>query len=287
MALIVALLVPFAACKKHKKGEILSEGKYEFYGLVDNKEPIVMEIKVDDDGQIKGKYGVGKDDDKIAEKDWKKIRGSVFDKNKVTLFVTDGDNNTIETWNVFAVKDDDEVVLEGTINDSKKNKILNVKLTTDDDGIDSMDVKAPQVAEEDKAAEEPKAEAKEKPEKVEEPKILNDSPYAIAPGKHTFNGKAEGKYPIVVYLTVSGNGSVSGKMAYKSTLSKYGNKESSYMYLSGYLSGNSLTMSCTSTSGSSEDWDIRVSDDGKKYKLNGMAYNYSHGKSFSISVSGK
>lgn len=135
--------------------------------------------------------------------------------------------------------------------------------------------------------EQPKA--KEKPAEKPEPKVkeskplINNSPYPIAPGSHTFSGKAEGKYPIVVYLTVSSNGSVSGKMAYKSTLKKYGNSADHYMYMNGSFSGNTLYLT---VDGGEEEWTVKASDNGSKYKLSGSAYNYKHMKSFSINVSG-
>ena len=130
---------------------------------------------------------------------------------------------------------------------------------------------------------EEKAEAKPEKKEKEAAPLINNSPYPIAPGSHTLSGKAEGKYPIVVYLNVSSSGSVSGKMAYKSTLKKYGNSSSSYMYINGYFSGNDLILDLDGI----EEWSLRVSDNGTNYKLNGTAYNHNLGKSFSVNVSGK
>lgn len=132
----------------------------------------------------------------------------------------------------------------------------------------------------------PKAEKEKKeeaPVKKEPKKLINNSLYPIAPGSYTFTGKAEGKYPIIVYLTVDSYGDVRGKMAYKSTLKKYGNSSDHYMYMDGYFEGRYLYLD---VDGGEENWSVKVSDNGYKYKLNGSAYNYKHMKSFSINVSG-
>lgn len=118
-------------------------------------------------------------------------------------------------------------------------------------------------------------------------KIVNNSPYPIAPGSHKFDGNADGNLPIVVKLDVSSRGDVSGKMAYKSILKKYGDKEKNYMFFSGHFSGYNLILSVSDEKGNNQDWDLKVSDDGTRYKLSGSAYSYTKDKTFSISVSGK
>lgn len=117
---------------------------------------------------------------------------------------------------------------------------------------------------------------------------LNTSPYPMAPGRHKLYGKAEGKYPIVVVIEVSRYGDVTGRMAYKSTLDKYGDDPSHYMYFkSGYFDGNRLYLSVEDDKGNLQDWDLRVTDNGSEYKLNGSAYSYTRDKTFSISINGK
>lgn len=288
LALAMSLILPFSSCLKKDKSSDDTElpaGEYDFIGLVDNKNEVKMNLKVNDEGKIKGRYGYS---DKIKKDDnsYYTVKGSIFDKNKVTLYVADEAGETVETWNVFAEKDEDDIILKGTLNDSKKNTIYNVVLSTNEAKVQS-DIKAPSVEKDDKPAAKEPAEEKAVEKKEAAPaKPLNTSPYAIAPGSHTFNGTAQGKYPIVVYLTVADGGSVSGKMAYKSMLKRGGGADS-YMYFNGYLSGNNLSVTLSDTQGNSEDWNLKVSDNGSAYKLSGSAYNYTSGKNFSINVSGK
>ena len=139
----------------------------------------------------------------------------------------------------------------------------------------------------------PREKRAEKPEKPEKPAIeprgvLNDSPYPIAPGHHKFTGKAEGQYPIVVYIDVTSGGNVSGKMAYKSTLEKYGDTDDHYMYFTGArFSGRELYLSVDDNKGNHQEWELHVSDNGNAYKLRGSAYSYTKDKTFSIDVSGR
>lgn len=116
---------------------------------------------------------------------------------------------------------------------------------------------------------------------------LNTSPYPMAPGSHKLNGNADGNMPIVVYIDVSSSGNISGKMAYKEILKKYGDTAGHYMYFTGYFSGNEMILSVDDEKGNHQDWTLSVSDDGSKYKLYGEAYSYTRDKYFSISVTGK
>lgn len=98
---------------------------------------------------------------------------------------------------------------------------------------------------------------------------------------------ADGNLPIIVYINVDSSGNVSGKMAYKSTLKNYGDKPKNYMSMSGDFQGNDLYLDVDDEKGNHQEWQIRVSDDGKKYHLKGSAYSYTRDKTFSINVSGK
>ena len=60
------------------------------------------------------------------------------------------------------------------------------------------------------------------------------------------------RYSDGAYLTVSSSGSVFGRMAYKSTLKKYGNSADRYMYMNGYFSGNNLYLTLD---GGEESWE--------------------------------
>lgn len=118
-------------------------------------------------------------------------------------------------------------------------------------------------------------------------RVLNDSPYPIAPGHHLFKGKADGNLPILVYIDVDSRGNISGKMAYESTLRKYGDTPDHYMYINGSFNGNRLSLSVDDNKGNLQDWNLSVRENGMKYVLTGDAYSYTKNKTFSINVSGK
>ena len=262
-----------------KSDSVLPEGNYTFYGSIDNSDNIVMDINVGNDGKIEGGYNPVSDANNRYS-----VQGSVFDKNKVTLYITkNGSNDPVQTFNIFAEKGDNDVItMKGTMNDNQKQQICNVTLTTDKSLL--SDVKAPSVPQ--AVAQAPAESSIKEVKKPEKPKIVNGSPYPIAPGRHTFNGKAEGQWPIVVYLNVSSSGSVSGKMAYKSTLKKYGDTPDHYMQLHGYFSGNTLYLNGEYSNGNREEWTLDCSNTSRAYKLDGWSYNYNKDKSFSIVVSG-
>lgn len=278
--LLLVALPAITSCNQSKTSDSeIPEGVYEFYGRIEPDEKIVMGITVDKDGKIEGDYKPmgGKDKGQTYN-----VQGSVFDKNKVTLYVTEGGGNQpVQTFNVFATKESPDVIsFKGTINDNKTQKVSNVTLSTDKSLVDNL--QAPSVeSKEEKQSQEPK-EKKEKKRRIE-----NYSPYPIAPGNHKFNGKAEGQWPIVVYLTVSKDGDVWGKMAYKSTLKKYGDTYDHYLPLDGYFSGRSLHLTGEYAKGGVEEWDLDCSDNGSTYRLKGWAYSYNKEKYFSIDVKGE
>lgn len=119
------------------------------------------------------------------------------------------------------------------------------------------------------------------------PRVLNDSPYPIAPGHHSLKGKADGNLPILVYIDVDADGNISGKMAYESTLRKYGNTADRYMYLNGSFNGNMLSMTVEDNKGNQQEWNLSVREKGMKYVLTGDAYSYTRDKTFSINISGE
>lgn len=276
--LLVVMIPAIISCNLSKSSDSeIPEGKYEFYGTIDPDQKIVMIIDVDKDGKIEGDYKP------VSAKDAKSaiynVQGSIFDKNKVTLYVTEeGGNQPVQTFNIFATKESPEIItLKGTLNDNQSQKVLNVSLSTDKSLLDNL--QAPRV---DANKEETKEETKDGKKRLQ-----NHSPYPIAPGNHKFTGKAEGKYPIVVYINVSSNGDVTGKMAYESTLKKYGDSSKHYIQLDGYFSGKSLHLAAEVDNGNSEDWDLTCSDNGYTYRLKGWAYNYGRDKGFSIDVKGE
>lgn len=162
-------------------------------------------------------------------------------------------------------KDGEETKGKGTNKDSSGNSSSNSNSNTNSSSSSNSSSVSP---------------AKPKP-------VFNNSPYPIAPGSHTFNGKASGQYPIVCYVNVASDGSVSGKMGYKRILNKYGKGSDNYMYFNGYFSGNNLHVELYDNNGSDEVWDLTVSDNGSNYFLRGNAYAYHSGSSFSINLSGK
>ena len=284
--LATIMLIPLSGCVKLKKKNgkssdasefVLPPGDYNFTGNMENS-TVDMNFTVEDDGTIKGQYFLNSDKDNIY-----KLKGNIDDKNDVTLKVS-----SYGKWNLVAEKVRNEYTLKGTFQNSMDGKVLMVVLATNKD---VLDLKAPEAAEEEKlketeATEEVKREEL-KPEVEKVPVVLNDSPYPIAPGHHSFSGMADGNLPIVVYIDVSSSGSVSGKMAYKSTLQKYGNTAKNYMYFNGYFSGNNLSLSVDDEKGNHQEWELHVSDNGSKYQLSGSAYSYTRDKNFSIKVSGK
>ena len=281
-SMVCMMVIPaIVSCKNagkdgDKNNTELPKGEYTFYGVIEPAEKILMNITVDDDGKIEGEYKPEKPD-KDGKSTAYELQGSVFDKNKLTLYVTEkGSNQPIQTFNIFASKEDADIIsLKGTLNDNQSQKISNVSFSTDKSLVDNL--KAPSV---EVKTETPKEPAEEKS------KIVNNSPYPIAPGSHKFKGKAEGKWPIVVYLKVSRDGDVSGKMAYESTLKKYGDTPDHYMQLYGYFSGRSLHLSGEYSNGNTEEWDLDCSDNGYTYKLKGWSYNYNRDKEFTIDVKG-
>lgn len=278
MALLTGSVM--SSCKKNKGG--IAEGKYVLYGYADNGDQIIMDLEVDGEGQITGndRYKYSSEGDNNTYD----VKGNVYDDGNMTLYVIGkGNGETVQTFNVKPNTDSkDKLVLTGTMSDTRSHTANTVELSTDIAVLD----KAPKGA---KQVQAPSAQAQEDTPVAakEEQGILNDSPYPIAPGSHTFHGKAEGQYPIVVYLTVSSNGHVSGKMGYTKILSKYGKSDDHYMKLDGSFSGNTLNMSGYYTNGNGENWILDCSDNGKQYRLSGEAYNYNKDKYFSINVSGK
>ena len=253
----------------------LPSGVYTFFGVIDPGERIVMTLNVDNDGKIEGEYRpVAKAG---SEAKAFSVQGSVFDKNKLTIYVTElGGTQPIQTFNVFASKENDALLLKGTLNNNLTQKVSNVTLSTDKNLVENLE--APSVAAKKETSAQPK---------VEKKKLDNTSPFPIAPGNHKFKGKAEGKWPIVVYLNVSRSGDVSGKMAYESTLKKYGDTSDHYMQLNGYFSGRTLHLTGEYADGNGEEWDLDCSDNGYTYRLKGWSYNYNRDKEFTIDVKGE
>lgn len=108
---------------------------------------------------------------------------------------------------------------------------------------------------------------------------------ALPAAAEKFTGKVGGKYPVVVYIDINRNGDyVSGRYAYRSTLKKYGDKPSSWLYISGYATGFSAkgaTYECTVTDSNGKyvenwvldyyTWDVSAeitTKAGKSYTLN-------------------
>lgn len=272
--LMAILAIPaLNSCDRFRKA--LPAGHYVFYGVIDDVDQIIMDINVERDGKITGtnryKYSQN-DDNKTYE-----VNGTVGEEGKITLNMSEkGETKIVQVFDLKAEKEKNKITMEGSVKDKKNDEKYDVELSTDMSIFKTAKGSSSRKKSNDDA---PSDSKKDK-------KIVNNSSYPIAPGKYTFNGKAEGKYPIVVYLTVKDNGSISGKMAYKSTLKKYGDKDKNYMKLSGRFSGNSMNLDGTYDDGNTEDWDLNVSDDGKQYFLDGSAYNTKMGKTFSIRVSG-
>ena len=108
------VLVGLCSCKVKSDTE-LPAGKYELLGLIDGNEQIEMNLKINSEGNIKGNYTIKK-----SQKSFD-FKGNVFDNDKVTLFVENpsGGDDALETWNLTAESDEEDVIMKGTITDNK------------------------------------------------------------------------------------------------------------------------------------------------------------------------
>ena len=109
------VLTGLCACKRVSSNNELPTGKYELLGLIDGEKSIELNMKVGSDGNVKGNYTVKKDNS-VYE-----FKGTVFDNDKVTLYVSNpnGGGEDIETWNLTAETDAEDIILKGTITDNK------------------------------------------------------------------------------------------------------------------------------------------------------------------------
>lgn len=122
LGIFAVLLVMTSSCKKTGNFEI-EKGKYELSGSLDSGEKVNMVMKLTSKGKIRGQYVIG-------SKEAKDFEGSIFDKDKVTLYVGDNDDPTV-TWNLTAESEDDDITLSGTMTDAKKGKVYKVELSSD------------------------------------------------------------------------------------------------------------------------------------------------------------
>ena len=67
--------------------------------------------------------------------------------------------------------------------------------------------------------------------------LLLSATLSVSAEKQTYSGYVDDKYRVYVYLDVNyKTGKVTGKYCYESTYNKYGDKPSSYLYMSGTYS---------------------------------------------------